>query len=322
MPDVLKDLLPVAWRDIQFPISSREFGFQQATAQHKYIFRDDQLIESLGRDNPTYRYTIPLREGIIRKPDVFGALFSSTFPEMLSACRDRSAGTLEDPIHGPVRAKCVSYREVMDVSRRDGIDLEVEWILAPEPGALSDLEADGASIQNVQKQAADFDSQIAPDGAARALLDELNVPSEQGELDPFAAVQSIADQIDNTGNKIQANVDKLNGQLDRTILSIDKLREPRLTPLRHSARKMQDTASKLPETVGATGNRPILSHTVEFPTNVPTLAGKLGMSVADMIKLNGNLARSPQVKQGTVVRYYGRESLSGDLIEIAGHPLK
>ena len=322
MPDVLKDLLVVSWRDIVFPITTREFGFQQETAQHRYIFRDEKLIESLGRDNPTFRYTIPFREGIIRKQDVFGKLFSETYPLFLMACRDRSSGTLQDPVLGGVPAKCVSYREVLDVNRRDGIDVEAEWILAPDPSESSAVFGIGASQQDVQKQAADFDSQIAPDGAAEKLLKDLNVPSKQGELDPFAAVQSIADQIDNTGNKVQANVDKLNGQLDRTILSIDKLREPRLTPLRHSARKMQDTASRLPETVGATGNRPILEHLVEFPTNVPSVAGKLGMSVPDMIKLNGSLARSPQVKQGTVVRYYGRESLSGDLTEILAHPLQ
>ena len=103
MTDILKSLQRASWREIEFPVMQvRDFGFQHDQAQHRYLFLDAQLIESLGRKNPTYKYIIPFREDIAKGP--WANLFTQVYPDFLDACQDSSRGVLVDPAHGALPA--------------------------------------------------------------------------------------------------------------------------------------------------------------------------------------------------------------------------
>src|SRR3989304_1978074 len=138
MTDMLRQLGRASWREIEFPVSARDYGFAQEQARIRLIYQDGQLVESLGAENPAYSYTIPFREDLAIAPWAGMGLFVKGHPKFLEACRDRSPGILEDPVHGARRCKLVRLSEIIDVNRRDGIDAQAEFIDAPEQAGLGD----------------------------------------------------------------------------------------------------------------------------------------------------------------------------------------
>lgn len=303
MTDMLRRLEVASWRLIEFPITSRDYGFQQGQARHRFIFRDDEIVESIGRENPTYRYTIPFREDLARGR--WQNLFTVVYPQFLEACQDRSRGVLSDPIHSSIKAKCVSLREVMDIAgRRDGIDVEAEFIYAPEQ---SDLPPDLThSIDTVQ----------GAEGMAGALDREIDVIHWQGEpppeptKDPFSFIASIGDQVEGAQNKITAKLHDAAFRAEKAAAAIDKLKNPRLAPVRQAARRVQAAAVGLLESGlqnGKRGARVMRTLRVPFATTVLALAAKLGVSTAELLRMNPGLSRSPRVEAGTLVTYYTRE---------------
>lgn len=302
MTDVLKDLLRVSWRGIEFPITARQFGFQHEQARHRYIFRDEKLVEALGRDNPSYRYTIPFREDIAKGP--YANLFVSVYPEFLGACVDRSRGVLEDCVHGSRQVQCVSLAENLDVNRRDGIDVDVEFIVSPDEADLGQSFADQlATVDGAKGVAGAFDRQAE-------IVDWQQEESPQSLVNPLDALSGIADQLNVASNKVTNAVADLNFRAQKAIDSIDRLKQPKLAPLRTQARRSQAIANKLPETLELRGNRPIRVHVTDRETTVGQLASRLSNTVRQIIELNGRLARSPLVQQGERVRYLGPEDTS------------
>ena len=45
MTDILARLPRAMFRNIAFPCSGREYGFRQEFARHRYVFRNDELID-------------------------------------------------------------------------------------------------------------------------------------------------------------------------------------------------------------------------------------------------------------------------------------
>jgi len=232
MPDLLKQLRTPQWRDIQFPITARRFGFSQEQSKKRFVFKDQQLIESLGRENPTYGYTIPFREGIAKGG--FKALFIEQYPLFLAACEDRTAGILIDPIHGQKRVKCVSFSETLDVNRKDGIDVDVEFIVAPLESEIDEDEDKSLPIKTLD---AGRDYSAFLDGE----IEKTDWPQQQqpeSTQDLFDSINSIGDQISVFQSRVEANMYKLAYECNRTAATIDKLRDPQLATTRRAARKM------------------------------------------------------------------------------------
>ena len=134
MTDILARLPKASWRGIVFPCSGREYGFRQEFARHRYVFRDDELIDSIGRENPGYTFQIPAREDLAKGP--YANWFTVFYPRFLNACLDRTVGDLMDPVHGRRKCKCASLRETLDVGKRDGVDIMVEFVYAPDEEAM------------------------------------------------------------------------------------------------------------------------------------------------------------------------------------------
>lgn len=297
MTDVLKQFSPAAWRDIEFPITARDYGFSQQHASHKYIFRDNALIESLGRENPTYRYTIPFREDIAIGR--YENLFTAVYPDFLAACQDRSEGILDDPFHGGIQCKCASLREIVDVGRRDGIDVEVEFIVAPSPSQLlEDLGTRISTRAGAEGMAGALDAEVA-------LVDWQQELPPEPTLDPFSAIASIGDQIAAAGNRIGATMADVAFRAEKAADSVNRLRNPKLAPLAQQARRLAaaalDLADAPPELT-----RQIGDYIVPAEIGVIALAGRLRMSVEDFLKLNPGLPRTGRVPAGKRVRYFKR----------------
>ncbi len=300
MTDVLKQLRVASFRGIIFPIVARTFGFQQAQTEHRFIFKDDQLIEALGRQNPTFRYTIPFREDIFASPWNGANLFTRVYPLFLEACRDRSNGDLRDPIHGQQQVKCSSLQETIDVNRRDGVDVDVDFIFSPNQDAVaSSLGSEITTIEGSKALARDFDADVA------TIDFPPQEPAPQATLDPFTLITSVANQLETNGNKIQAALSDVGFRAERAIDSIDRLKDPKLSPTRQTGRRLIAAQRRAQETFGAAGPRRVLRvHTVQGNIGVIALAGNLGNKPQEFLAINPGLARSPQVKKGKQVRFF------------------
>lgn len=308
MTDVLRQLIRASWRQIEFPLSGREYGFQQSSSRHKFIFRDNELIESLGRENPTYKYTIPFREDIAKGP--YSALFVEVYPEFLNACRDRTAGILEDPVHGPQRCKCASLREVLDVNRRDGIDVEAEFIFSPlQSDVTEDISIPG-SIEGALNSAGAFDRQapeLTPEQRER--IEALRDPGEQAGTNILDLGSAFATQINLATNRIGAQIDDAIFRVNKTSDLLDRARDPKLASWKRRLRRVGGALLNLKDSAGGAGLGPsrggngLRTHIVQADIGIGSLASKLGASVSQLKRLNPSLNSAITVSKGTAVRY-------------------
>lgn len=294
MTDILKQLQRPSWREIEFPISAREYGFAQEQAKHRFIFRDNQLVESLGRDNPTWRYTIPFREDIT--VGGWENLFVGVYPDFLEACQDRSRGVLTDPLHGSRPAKCVSLREILDVNRRDGVDVEVEFIYAPsETDFENNLGTVIRTLQGYASYARRFDNELA------AVEWHQELPP-QPSISPLDAISAAGGQALLLQGRVTAALADSAFRLEKAVETIDRVRNPNLASTRAQARRLQGAALDLEDRLDVTGTKPLRKVVVGANITVAALAGKLNIPLELLLSWNPSLRRSPLVKMNTEIR--------------------
>lgn len=298
MTDILAQLQRASWRQIEFPVmGTRDFGFQHAHAEHRYLFRDNELIESLGRKNPTYKYVIPFREDIAVGP--WKNLFTSVYPDFLDACQDRTRGALVDPAHGALPAKCVSLREMLDVHKRDGVDVEVEFIRAPAEGDLiEDLGTQIRTLEGAQASAGAFDKAVAKIPFTQ------KAPPEP-TISPLDAISAVTSQVSAAASKVTASLADAAFRVEKASAGIDSLKDATLQPALQQAARLRDALIGLEERTDPTGVRPLKKLSTKSDQTVSALATKLGMSIQDLVRLNPFLARTPLVQAGTDIRVFG-----------------
>ena len=309
MTDVFKDLPTLKWRGIEVPIAQRTVSFEQELAMHKYAYRDDELLESLGRHNWRFEYTIPFREDIRKGP--YRNLYVATFSTFLQACRDRSEGALEDPILGQYTARCQSVSVQTDVNKRDGEDLQVTFIHSP---ALDENEATGALASGLP--GAVQEGLRIGDALPRYVLvqdpileAEIYVAIEEYDagLDALeqiigfgAQLTTFADRIDSTIAQYEHKINKLTSVLDK----IDqKLLSPENAPINRSLRRLGDSLLRLGKKTQP--GREVLT-TVLLDDMTPMAAAVfLSNTIEEFTLLNPN-APLPLIPSGTKVSYFAK----------------
>jgi prophage DNA circulation protein len=290
--DVLSQLLIASWRGLGFPCSGREYGFRHEQAKHRYVFVDDELIESLGRENPSYSYTIPGHNGLAKGP--WNNWFSNSYGDFLNACLDRTTGSLVDPVHGETDAKCVSLRETLDVNRRDGVDIVAEFVYAPQDVTVTAQPIVMTSTEGAKGMAGALDREI------KKIDWKQELPPEP-TLDLFDAVRGIGDQIDLAKNRVSAQMANLASKMELLSDRIESLNDPETEPVRRNARKLALAAYRLHEQATTPPN-PTKIVVLTRDIGLISLAALYKMSVSDLQKLNPTLGRSPTVASGTAIR--------------------
>jgi hypothetical protein len=292
MTDILARLTIASWRGLGFPCAGRTFGFRQEFARHRYVFRDDELIDSLGRENPTYTFTLPAREDLAKGP--WTNWFTRAYPDFLRACQDRSVGILIDPVHGEIEAKCASLSETLDVNRRDGVDVQVEFIYAPEQAAEAPEMLAIESIEGAQGMAGFLDQESEK-------VDYQQEAPPEPTLPLFDAIRGIGDQLEVARSRITANMARLSSQMEQLDRRVDALKNPDNQPFRRNARRMALAAYRLNETATTPPNpTKIIINQTEI--GIIALAALHKISVDVLLSLNPALKRKSTVKRGEYIR--------------------
>lgn len=295
MTDALAALPRLSFRGIEVPISgTRDAGFRHDDASHKFTYRDNEFVESLGARGWTFSYTIPMRQDIARGP--YRNLYTATLPQFVAACRDREPGELIDPELGVFRAKPTSVTSTIDVTKRDGTDLRVEFVHAPEFEDIA-LEIVGTlGADALATQAGLLDE-------ASALVDWEQEEPPEPALDPLTAIDSVGRQLEYNANKVSNKLDDTAFRLERLENTLDRLENPQLWPHRRSARRLR-AATLRAKARGSDPLRRVVVVTQRYASTVAAIASEAGMTVQELIRLNPNIAGQPLIAAGVAVRRF------------------
>jgi DNA circularisation protein N-terminus len=305
MTDIFRQLPRLQWRGKEYPVRERTVGFQLDLARHTYVFRDNELVDSLGTRNWTFDYTIPFREDLAAGP--WFKMYELEFGPFLDACRDRSVGELLDPMLGPFDAKCMSVSIATDINARDGEDVNVTFVHSPEPDAEDVAFKDLGGIQGAAldgKRLGEDIARISDQQLTDAGLLDNDIPPDLG-VDALDQISGLGAQAVAQAGRVDAAFQRTAGKLEKIEGTLDKVNEDagNLTqaPVIRGARRLRDSSGRLSAKAIFPG-RQILTVTVQNDTTIGVLASDLGVGQVELLLLNPGLPL-PLVEGGSVISY-------------------
>lgn len=298
MTHVLITLGDPSWRGISFPYTKRDYGFAHESASHRYIFRDQELIESLGRKNPSYRFEIPFYDSL--RMHGKEALFRRVYPRFLAACLDRSRGELHDPLHGTVEAKCASLQETAESGRLDGVSVTAEFIFAPRDESDQDtnLSDIASSLPQLEEQAVKYDQKSKGMTAEqRAYFTGYNKVVQAPPKSALESIQAAAGSVQRAKGKIIANVSGIVDDLEKTREDLEDAADPQLEEFRREA-------GRLSLGIQAAANGPLGAKIVMTQQTIGRVAFAVqqGVELKDLLDMNPQLANMLLIPSGFKVR--------------------
>lgn len=287
--DAFDTLQTLSFRGLQLPFTSFDVGFSQDSANKKFTFKDEQLIQRLGRTNETFRYEIPFYNGL--KP--FGNLFKDSFSDFYDACLSREPAQLIDPLRGSVRAVVATLQVHGDPSvSRSGCTVSVEFVKSPES-----LEADETPAPDIART-----TQEAND--AFQGLDGIPASPEftQPLVNPLSLGTGVLQQVSLQRDKINASIERETARVDRLTLAVEDSTDPEKYDAKE---KLLDYKKSLLElnTAVVQGGRNIQVALIRAPITIISLAKDLSLSTEEFLELNQELGTSVVLYPGTPYYY-------------------
>lgn len=294
-------LLPnPTWRGIMFPwTGQRDHGFSHDSEKHRYLFRDQQLIESLGRQNPFFRYKIPFFD-TVRPPEESRPLFREVYPEFYAACLDRSPGELVDPIHGAIQCKLVALQETADIAHLSGVYVTAEFVAAPdEPDdSTSNFQNIARSLPRLEQQARQLDSEIRDlTPSQMEYVRAFRQQSSRGDLNIISAIRATVSSVSRARDQLYGMLAGAANQLEYVRSDIENALDPQLEVLRRDAGRLALGAL---DASRQQGNTRIV--TVEQPIGRVAFAAKYGIDLDELIAWNPILSSLITIPKGTQIR--------------------
>jgi len=299
MPALFDQLPRFKWRGVEYPISGRSVSFAHESVQHKLQRRNQDLVEQTGAHNLVFSYTIPMREGINKGP--YRNLFLKMLPKLFEAVRDRSPGELIDPVYGIRRAVPASYMDELDVMRRDGVDLRLEFTDRPEDDeeaafAFPTVQSLLDDRRDLEVAAQEIELEPADEQEAIAVRQFEQIKSERGVSDILDGIAGLGQQINAQINRVNAAIEHRISQLEKIEAVASSLSTPNGAILRSRARRSRASAYLVQG--AALQNATARRSTNSYPRSVASIAAQYGVTVAEFLQLNPQLASKPIVASG------------------------
>ncbi len=291
MTDVLRLLPPFRWRGIAYPVLTRDVGFAHDGAPTKIQYRDGEFFEQMGSKSPTFRYTLAIREDIAIKE--YRNLFTEGLPILFRDMRDREIGDLEDPIYGPFRCVPQVFGESADPTKRDGTDVQVEFVQSEETKPQSD------QVPTFQGLAAD----------AGALNEELTrvdwtqSGSPEPSIDALSAITGVGAQIEANAGKVRSGLEQFAFQMDKLEAQAARLENPDGFQIQRAARRNRAAATTLAERTRDPLKR-VVTVIAKYQKTITGVAAEAGMTVKELLDLNPALVKLPFIPANTPIRVF------------------
>lgn len=287
--DAIGELPLFSWRDQEYPVLSRQVSFAHENAQHRLQYRNDDFIEQLGPHSLTFRYTLCMRQGVATGP--YKDLFVTGYPILFAHMRDREKGVLVDPILGEFVTVPTSWSDDLDVAKRDGTDVQIEFTHAPDVDEVEDLRS--ITAQGLESEAGALDAELKK-------VDWEQEPSPEPTMDALNAISGFGAQLEAQGGKVAAALEDFAYKCEKIDQQIDRLQNPDVWPLKRAVRRNRASSVALAKRA-KDPTKEILATTVNHTRTLSSLAQEVGMTIADLLKQNPRLATSPSIAAGTPV---------------------
>lgn len=293
MADYLSLLPPLLWRGLNYPVSARSVSFTHDGVRHKFQYRDGEMVEQTGAQALTFSYTIPMRDGIARGP--YRDLVTKGLPLLFADCQNRARGPLQDPFYGTFDCVPTSYRDDTDVNKRDGTDIQVEFVRTLETGEADTLP-DFPTVSGLISEAGALDKELSKTSFKQEA-------SADGSNDILTQLTGIGAQIQQQGQGVSARLQGLADKMKRLDEQIDSTEDPSKWGLQQSARNVREAALRLKAKGDNPGQR-ILTVTKNSARTITEVCADSLMSLPDFLRLNPDLVRSPLIPPGTPIRVF------------------
>jgi hypothetical protein len=284
--DALSKLPLFEWRDQQYPVIARSVSFAHENASHRLQYRNDDFIEQLGPHSLTFRYTLSMRQGIASGP--YKNLFLTGYPILFAAMRDREKGVLVDPVLGVYRAVPTSWSDDLDIAKRDGTDVQIEFTHAPDEDEVEGLRT--VTAAGLQSEAGALDEELTK-------VDWEQEPSPEPTMDALNAISGVGAQIEAQGGKVAAALEDFAYKCEKIDQQIDRLQNPDVWPLKRAVRRNRASSVALAKR-GKDPTKEIVTTVVGVNKALSVLAQESGMTLRDLLLQNPMLARSPFARPG------------------------
>lgn len=303
MADTISDALSLlpefSWRGVVYPVTSESVNFRHDNAQNKQSFGSVTIIQPLGAMAFSFRYTHPMRNGLMTGP--YKDMFQKS-QSLASAMRDRSPGILISPGWGEFRCVPVSFEGATDIQRRDGIDATTEFIHAPDEEESFEFKGGASNIQALTSYNAAMDQRI------KVLRDKYPA-FPKFEQNPFDAITGMVRQIERNAQKVTAALHDFAYKCEKVERACDDMiKQTRSTDfygLKTAARRNRVAALEAQKMVEGTGKL-VVDMTVRSTIHVLTLAAEVGMTAKELLLLNPIIASNPRIPANSKLRIYKR----------------
>lgn len=313
LPSVFEALTMCSFRGVGFPLLSLRSGFRQDQAVHKWPDRDGAHVEATGRDPFTFHARAAFRNGVTPGRNESGewgplhALYPDHFRGLfLPAVLDRTTGAFNHPELGAIQCKCVSVEFDHDPHKRDGVDVDMEFIESLDnPDQLQAIIAAPSPIGATSQFAADLDAQLS--GTTFS-----SPPAPTGFVEPsfsdaMRSIQSATDQTSLLSRKLGGQVDHVFYRVQAIEDSVATSKDVTLWPLTNSAERMKAGLLALKASL-AISQKTILTFVAQSTMTLSQVSVQTGNKVQDLIKLNPTLCAAPTIPRYTPVRCYSLTS--------------
>lgn len=296
-------LLPLIWKDVDFPYTRLETDVRQDLAIHKFADRDGAHIEGTGRSPLQFTARIPMLNGLDaginehwQRP-----LYPFVRDNLLRAAVDKSSGVLQHPELGPITCKLESMRWVLDAGVRSGVWVDVVWLESDDTGVdLDQALANPSPLANAQASANDLEfhlSTIDP-----KLIPHPYVPPF-GFDDLMNSIRGVVDTPTLLQKQYAGRIDNFIYECKALGASLDAAANALNWPMIQACERGKEACYDMKATL-LTKGRPITFYLVLKDSTLSQVAAQIPAPIGQVIQLNPAYMASPLVSAGSVVRYY------------------
>lgn len=300
-----------SFRDVWMPVTKREQSLAHEIVNHGPQYSRGQLVETPTIGNRRFTYTVPASDAVDKLGYTY--LFTVELRRMWEAMRDRTPGPLVDPFVGEVRVKPISIADDLDPTRdRQGATLTLVFEEAP---TLAEIEGESNEDQSIdwainesivldtEFATLDWNQRVPEQLTSREIEWTQETPPEPS-VNPIDALTGVLRQVDRAANKPRAILEDAAFRLEKLDKAFNDLRDPKKTAaLAASARRLNLGVMRL-LTQQRAGQRPLTAKKTPWDMTALGVVSWLGGTFDEFLKLNPRLARSPQIRQGTIVLTY------------------
>jgi prophage DNA circulation protein len=302
MADVFEQLLAFKWRDVEFPVTRMRLSLAHDLVEHKYWGVDGARVEATGLAPLRFHATIPLLNTIVpgKSENWDPRQYPDGLRALVIAFAKKETGIIQHPEFGFIPAKAERLDIDWDANVRGGVMAEASWV---ETISDDDIRQaiEFSPVNEVQLAALDLDVSGAD---LKKLIPHL--PEYKTTLDDLLrGVTGVFDQATLLSMRFAGKIDSVVYRVQTLEDSVDRAKNALTWPIKQNIERVKAAAYNIRQTLLQLG-KDIVFYRVPADTTLAGVAAQLpDTNVGDLIKLNPQLMRTPEVPANTLIRYYG-----------------